>query len=123
MGWLVVSALVFTVLGFQFVMHDSIPSVIVLYVYMHAPLVYMTFMSNQSDELQLGLQWSWIGSICGILGFTIKQTAIPERWCPQYFQMWLMSHQLWHILTMAGPLCCLLAGTRFLMHVGKIQEC
>jgi predicted membrane channel-forming protein YqfA (hemolysin III family) len=120
--WLVSSALVFVFFGHQFVMKGHIPSVLALYVYMHCPLLFMTFATETSTELKHGVQWSWIGSLCGVVGFSIKQTAVPERWFSRYFQFWFISHQWWHLFTMAGPICCLLAGQHLLVHF-QTAEC
>jgi predicted membrane channel-forming protein YqfA (hemolysin III family) len=129
-AWLGVALLVFLVLGYKFVLQDSYSSVCVLYVFMHVPNFFMSrVIAGMSQagvsaaptlaELEQGLAWCWVGSACGVLGFVVFLTRIPERWFPGYFTCWGISHQWWHIFVTLGPLCCLEAGKHFVRYTAN----
>jgi predicted membrane channel-forming protein YqfA (hemolysin III family) len=131
--WLGIALPVFLVLGYQFVVQDNYNSVCMLYLFMHVPNFFMSRvladMSHAAlleraamEELEEGLSWCWVGSACGVVGFMVFITRVPERWFPGYFTCWGISHQWWHVFVTLGPLCCLKAGRHF-VHYTSMAHC
>ena len=63
-----------------------------------------------------------LGSLCGVVGFVVKTTQVPERWRPLerrrrtlFFDVIGASHQWWHLLTIVGPLLAQRGNFAFLV--------
>lgn len=114
--WCMIVLAVFSVLGYVVVIHSNEAIFLPLYMFIHIPVVSMTWkkelwVDDQSGVLlRLGLAMTLLGSMCGVIGYIIMRFRLPERWAPGSFDLWFHSHQWWHILTIVGPITCMEAG-------------
>ena len=46
--------------------------------------------------------WGWSGFWCFVLGLSIFNARFPERFAPGRFDIFFMSHQIWHTLAVLG---------------------
>mmetsp|Transcript_51680 Transcript_51680/g.103748 ORF Transcript_51680/g.103748 Transcript_51680/m.103748 type:complete len:386 (+) Transcript_51680:122-1279(+) len=90
------------------------------------------------DLLREGVALTLYGSACGVVGYAVMVAKVPERWFAPtslsstttggahpgsgLFDLWLHSHQWWHVLTIVGPVLCLEAG-RTLLHARVLHAC
>lgn len=113
-AWASVTTLAFLVSGTFIVCYETIALLLPLYVFIHLPLVaaatYAGFGLWEFANLQHGVAITLAGSICGVLGYVIKLSKLPERLFPGKLDIWFHSHQWWHILTIVGPILCLEGG-------------
>jgi len=108
---LLLSGVVWTVLGIPVVLHKRMVCFAFLFLLTHGPMVVCWLAPEYPHpSLQGYLAVNATATLCGVLGFVIFTTRVPEVWAPGTFDIWLHSHQWWHVLTAIGPLLCWRGG-------------
>lgn len=116
--WAVMTTFVFVLCTYIVVQSHSTVLFLPLYAWIHLPIIYMATFdesfwlegSGSGDVLREAVVRTMIGSFCGVFGYAIMITKIPESIWPGRFDYWFHSHQWWHILTAIGPVICMEAG-------------
>jgi adiponectin receptor len=121
-SWAILTTLVFVVSTYEVVRSHGTVLFLPLYAFIHIPIVYVAtfedaFWAPESsthfplgEALRNSVAATLIGSLCGVVGYAIMVTKVPESILPGRFDYWFHSHQWWHILTAVGPVLCMEAG-------------
>lgn len=109
--WVMLTTMVFAAAGFFIVRHSQRVLFLPLYLYLHAPLLVMVasdeFWAADSAQLRGAVGQACLGSACGVVGYVVMISQVPEKWAPGKFDIWGHSHQWWHIFTTVGPVLCM----------------
>jgi len=120
MLWACLSVVVFAASAQHVVSTNSTRLFLPLYAYIHLPLVFAALLdpaflavdaAGPGEALRRAARLTMVGSMCGVVGYGVMVSKVPERWSRQgAFDTWGHSHQWWHVLTVVGPVLCLEAG-------------
>ena len=69
------------------------------------PYIHIMLSYNQFDKLWEVIFIDVMMGACYIAGATIYALRMPERWAPGKFDLWLHSHQIFHVFVVAGAYC------------------
>lgn len=118
--WAGLSVAVFAASAHHVVATNSTRLFLPLYAYIHLPLALAALLdpaflavhaAGPGDALRGAAKLTLMGSLCGVAGYAVMVSKVPERWSRHgVFDTWGHSHQWWHVLTIAGPVLCLEAG-------------
>jgi adiponectin receptor len=126
-SWAVVTTFVFVLCTYIVVQSHSTVLFLPLYAWIHLPIVHTATFDNAfwaeegvsplgslGEALRSSVALTLVGSLCGVFGYAIMVTKVPESIWPGRFDYWFHSHQWWHILTAVGPVICMEAGRSML---------
>eukprot|EP00656_Telonema_subtile_P029323 TRINITY_DN32477_c0_g1_i1.p1 TRINITY_DN32477_c0_g1~~TRINITY_DN32477_c0_g1_i1.p1 ORF type:complete len:205 (-),score=40.43 TRINITY_DN32477_c0_g1_i1:143-757(-) len=117
-------ALLFGVLGVPVVTQKKMVCFVALFAIMHIPMITTLLSAQGSHPLLVSFALcNVLATLSGVVGFGIFATRVPEVWAPGTFDVWLHSHQLWHVLTTLGPLLSWRAGYFLLEYRRQTDGC
>lgn len=116
-AWLVLATVLFVAVATLAVATDKPDWLATLFVVLHFPVVHFRLFDDDPRATN-GLVLLCLGSASGVLGFALRALRLPERLTAAWpklkyaklrflFDVFGASHQLWHILTILGPVLCL----------------
>mmetsp|Transcript_6879 Transcript_6879/g.8863 ORF Transcript_6879/g.8863 Transcript_6879/m.8863 type:complete len:316 (+) Transcript_6879:72-1019(+) len=124
--WAILTTIVFVISTIEIVRSHSTVLFLPLYAFIHIPIIYLatfedafwsvegTPLYSLGESLRNAVALTLIGSMCGVVGYGIMVTKVPESLWPGKFDYWFHSHQWWHVLTAVGPVICMEAGRSML---------
>eukprot|EP00658_Telonema_sp_P-2_P028568 TRINITY_DN21870_c0_g1_i18.p1 TRINITY_DN21870_c0_g1~~TRINITY_DN21870_c0_g1_i18.p1 ORF type:complete len:261 (+),score=35.80 TRINITY_DN21870_c0_g1_i18:56-838(+) len=118
------SVAIFSIAGVPVVMQKRMACFLLLFGVMHLPMLLPVLSADPTHPLiQNFLLCNVLATLCGVVGFGIFVTRIPEVCFPGRFDIWLHSHAWWHIFTTIGPLLSWRAGYFLLEYRRQVDEC
>jgi predicted membrane channel-forming protein YqfA (hemolysin III family) len=147
MLWAVLCFVVFGWSGWEMMRSHSSALFLPLFAFIHLPLLFMASFEDSlwfkdtsvmkyafqpemlpnedlGELLREGVTLTLVGSACGVIGYAVMVAKVPERFFAHSgrFDLWLHSHQWWHVLTIVGPILCL-EGGRVILHARLTFSC